>query len=417
MTNRIGKIFPIKTATACQLKWNWSTIYLNSGITSSCHRTGESVLSLENFDNFHNTELKLQDRQMMLAGQWPKSSCEYCKKIELTGGVSDRIRHLTLPHAIPKELELDPTAVSVTPTILEVFFNNTCNLSCVYCNETLSSSIQAENKKFGSFVSGEVKIVEHKIHYKNLIDPFWKWFETGFKEIKEFKMLGGETFYQKELNQFLEYVDKYPNPDCVVSIVTNLMVDKSKLQNYIQKFKHLIINKKLKRFDLIVSIDCWGPEAEYVRHGLDLAKWEENFEFLLENKWLYVSINQTISALTIKSMPQLLRKLKEWRKVRNIGHWFGSVVNAGIWLQGETFGETVFKQDTDEILQLMPQDTEENKNAYNYMNGIFTVINSTKTPDLKNAANLIVYLNEMDQRRGTDWRTTFTWLKQFDNVV
>lgn len=411
------KVFPIKTDTACQLKWNWSTLYLNSGITRSCHRTSESILSPENFDNFHNTELKLEDRKMMLDGKWPKNSCSYCKNIELNGGVSDRMRHLTLPHSVPKELENNPTAVHVTPTILEVFFNNTCNLACLYCNATLSSSIQAENKKFGKFESGPVKIKGYGVHYKNLIDPFWNWFATGFKDIKEFKLLGGETFFQKELNQFLDFADKYPNPECVVSIVTNLMVDNAKLRDYINKFKYLIINKKIKRFDLTVSIDCWGPEAEYVRHGLNLKKWEENFEFLLENKWLYVSINQTISALTIKSMPVLLEKLKEWRKVRNVGHWFGSVLDAGPWLQAETFGEKIFKHDAEEILQLMPQDTEENKNAYNYMKSLFDFINATKTPDLENAANLITYLNEIDRRRGTNWRTTFTWLKQFDNVV
>lgn len=410
-------VFPIKTATACQLKWNWSTLYLNSGITRSCHRTSESILSPDNFDNFHNTKIKIEDRSAMLDGKWPEASCQYCKNIEYNGGVSDRMRHLTLPHSLPKELATDITATHVTPTILEVFFNNTCNLSCIYCNSTLSSSIQAENKKFGAFESGKVKIVNLDVHYKNLIDPFWNWFATGFKDIKEFKLLGGETFYQKELNQFLEYVDKYPNSDCVVSIVTNLMVDNSKLRDYIQKFKQLIIDKKLKRFDLTVSIDCWGPEAEYVRYGLDLEKWEKNFNLLLENKWLYVNINQTISSLTIKSMPELLRKLNEWRKIRNIGHWFGSVLDAGVWLQAETFGEKIFKDDAEEILRLMPQDTEENKHAYDYMKSILDFIVATKTPDMQNAKNLIVYLNEIDRRRGTDWRKTFTWLRQFDDVV
>jgi hypothetical protein len=410
-------VFPIKTATACQLKWNWSTLYLNSGITRSCHRTSESILSSDDFDNFHNTKIKIEDRIAMLDGKWPGISCQYCKNIELNGGVSDRMRHLTLPHSLPQELETDSTAVNVTPTILEVFFNNTCNLSCIYCNSTLSSSIQAENKKFGPFKSGVVKISNADVHYKDLIDPFWNWFATGFKHIKEFKILGGETFYQKELSQFLEFADRYPNPDCVVSIVTNLMIDRSKLENYIQKFKQLIINKKLKRLDLTVSIDCWGPEAEYVRYGLDLKKWEENFEFLLENKWLYVNINQTISALTIKSMPELLRKLNKWRKVRHIGHWFCSVLDAGIWLQAETFGEKIFKDDVEEILKLMPRNNEENINAYNYMKGILDFIIANKTPDLYNAKNLIIHLNEMDHRHGTNWRTTFKWLKEFDNVV
>jgi len=53
-----AKYFPIKTATACQLKWNWSTLYLHDETTASCHRTGWSPLTVENFDDFHNTEKK-----------------------------------------------------------------------------------------------------------------------------------------------------------------------------------------------------------------------------------------------------------------------------------------------------------------------------------------------------------------------
>ena len=33
-----GIKFPIKTKTACQSKWTWSTIYLNTLSTASCHR-------------------------------------------------------------------------------------------------------------------------------------------------------------------------------------------------------------------------------------------------------------------------------------------------------------------------------------------------------------------------------------------
>jgi hypothetical protein len=49
------KYFPIKTATACQLKWAWSTINLPKGITQSCHRVDPHPFDINSF-NFHNTE-------------------------------------------------------------------------------------------------------------------------------------------------------------------------------------------------------------------------------------------------------------------------------------------------------------------------------------------------------------------------
>ena len=34
-----NKRFPIVSNTACQLKWTWSTIFLTTDQTASCHRT------------------------------------------------------------------------------------------------------------------------------------------------------------------------------------------------------------------------------------------------------------------------------------------------------------------------------------------------------------------------------------------
>ena len=73
-----NKVFPIKTDTACQLKWNWSTIFLTNEETASCHRTDSHKFDTNTFD-FHNTPSKLEDRQQMLQGQWPEKGCNYCK--------------------------------------------------------------------------------------------------------------------------------------------------------------------------------------------------------------------------------------------------------------------------------------------------------------------------------------------------
>ena len=45
---------------ACVYKWGWSTIFLQSGTTASCHRTDPDFITAENFENFHNTPAKLK---------------------------------------------------------------------------------------------------------------------------------------------------------------------------------------------------------------------------------------------------------------------------------------------------------------------------------------------------------------------
>jgi len=61
--------FPIKTATACNSKWSWSTIWLTTGKTSSCHRVESIPIDPNDFSNFHNVPKKIQDRELMLEGK------------------------------------------------------------------------------------------------------------------------------------------------------------------------------------------------------------------------------------------------------------------------------------------------------------------------------------------------------------
>jgi len=402
------KYFPIQTETACQLKWNWSTLFLNTGTTRSCCRTGESQLTPENFMQFHNTPIKLADRTSMLEGTWPVNSCGYCREIEAVGGVSDRIRHLNIPSLVPRQLESDPTAIHVDPTIVEVYFNNACNLGCVYCSSQLSSTIEAEDRKFGTLITEN--------HFKDLVPYFWTWFTTGFQQVKRLHVLGGEPFYQKEFDRLLDMIDQYPNPECELNIVTNLMISTDRLQAYIDRFRQLLVDRKLKRVDITASIDCAGPQQEYVRWGLDWAQWKQNFELLIQHRWLYLVINQTISCLTIKTMPEFMQQFAQWRKNRKIGHWFSGIYPDPSYMKAEIFGNLEFAEYAQAVLQLMPQDTQEDQVAYEYMAGIFKQI-LMSTPNYNEIAKLIVFLDEKDRRRGTSWPELFPWLERYREHV
>ena len=138
------KPFPIKTETACQLKWSHSTVFLTQQSSSSCHRVEGTTIG-EDFD-FHNTPAKIRDREQMLEGKWPGRGCEHCKEIEDAGGQSDRMLHLNFPGlgAPPEVAAGDLTATKVTPRWLEVYFSNLCNLACLYCGEHFSSTWQSE---------------------------------------------------------------------------------------------------------------------------------------------------------------------------------------------------------------------------------------------------------------------------------
>lgn len=414
------RYFPIKTATACQLKWNWSTIRLYDGTTSSCHRVDPEQLTPDTLHTFHNTPLKLQDRQAMLQGQWPGRGCEYCRDIERSGGSSDRMFHLNVPNIYPAELDSESTSVAVDPTIVEVYFDNVCNMKCLYCWDGFSSQIEQENKKFGRFEHDGVIIDNHARLSQDkeaMTESFWQWMSEHYDTLKRFHVLGGEPFYQKQFDRCLDFLEKNSNPQLEFNVISNLKVKPDKLDLYLDRIERLVKTNKIKRFDLTASIDCFGPEQEYVRFGIDLEEWKRNFRKVVDRKWIYLNINQTLSGLTIKTVPALLEHINPLRQDREIGHYFSTTVMTHNFLDPGIFGPGFFSADFDAILTQMPDQTWQQQQARNYMQGIKQRLeNSQRNDDA--IRRLIVFLTEMDRRRQTNWKKTFSWLeKETTHVV
>lgn len=413
--------FPIKTETACQLKWAWSTVELYNGATSSCHRASPGKITAENFDTFHNTPEKISARQLMLEGKWPSNGCEYCKNIEDADGSSDRMFHLSIPDQTPPELISDPTLTQVTPTILEVYFDNVCNMSCIYCFDGFSSKIQQENIKFGRFEKNGVIIDNTAVKsnkFGELTAALWKWMETNHRSLKRFHVLGGEPFYQSQFLTCLDFFDSHPSPDLEFNVVSNLMISSARLIDQIEKIKHLIDNNKIKRFDLTVSIDCFGPEQEYVRYGLDLTQWRKNFEYVVAQSWIHLNVNQTLTALTLKTSPKLIEYVNKLKQHREIGHYFSTVTGKrSEFLHPGILGGTFFTECFDQILSAMKNSTWQEQQAKKYMNGIKLQIDSC-SPDQTRLKKLLTFLDEIDRRRNLNWRNTFPWLeKELQHVV
>jgi hypothetical protein len=394
--------FPIYSDTACQLKWNWSTIFLTTEETASCHRTNHHRFDTETFD-FHNTPSKLQDRQRMLQGLWPVKGCDYCKNIESAGGQSDRITNLDFPgiHAPPELDHSDPQSVYVTPRILEVYFDNTCNLKCVYCGPHFSSLWDAENIKHGLPAFAKSKHIEHN---KTRI---FDWLRLHGHNLTNFNILGGEPLFQAEFDQCLELFDQYPAPELKLQIFTNLNAKLERVQGVVEKTKKLIDQGKLRDFEVTASLDCWGPPQEYARFPLDLRVWETNFEYLLSQSWINLIVGSTVTPLTIKTLPDLLEKIQHWNQTRPVYHYQNSV-NGPDYLFIDIFGN-IFEKDFDRALALKLELTPEQQASKQYLAGIAQQSKS-KSPNVEMITKLYNFLNETDRRRSTNWRQTFPWL-------
>ena len=355
---------------------------------------------------------------MMLRGEWPGDGCQYCAEIERAGaGQSDRQFFLNIPNLSPKELDTDPQATTVSPTILEVYVDNTCNLGCVYCTPELSSRIDYELKKYGRFEKNGLVLestYEKSDRFEYIQEKFWEWMRQNANTLQRFHLLGGEPFYQKQFDLFLELFDKYPCPDLEFNIVTNLMISTDRLTNYIEKFKKLLTQRKLKRLEITASIDCWGPQAEYVRYGLDLNLWEKNFKYLMDQRWIKLNVNNTISVLTIKTLPALLELMNEWAANRKIEHYFSTTIYPS-YMHPAILGSAEFREDFKIILDLMETKSWRGEHAKSHMLGIVATLEKSIYNE-KEVLKLKTFLDENDKRRGSNWHELFPWLENY-NVV
>ena len=90
------RVIDIKSDSFCGAKWYNATIWLGSGMTTSCHHPLPHKVSAEdvvaNPKALHNTVQKKKERAQMQVGHRP-AGCEYCWKIEDIGrdNISDRV--------------------------------------------------------------------------------------------------------------------------------------------------------------------------------------------------------------------------------------------------------------------------------------------------------------------------------------
>ena len=422
--------FPIKTNTACLLKWNWSTIFINQGSTASCHRNWHVPLPLEEFDNFHNLPYKIDHRKSMLRGEWPHSpdhlGCGYCKNIEDAGERSDRqFMNEIMTDQTPDELVDDPTATHVMPAILEVFVNRLCNMSCTYCYRGFSSKIEAEAKKFDNpefddKYFGNPKLSLDWDEQQKYRDALFSWIKNNGTCLRRFHLLGGEPFILPDIDRYLDIWREAPNPNLILNVVSNMSISQDRFSALIDKIFSLIKDNCIERFDLTCSIDCWGPEQEYVRTGFNSKQVEQNLLYALSIPEISVNINATHSVLSLSTYADLLEKKAEWQSITgNPIALYGMLVDKE-YASCDMLGSEFFQEDFDKILKMHPQESEDDRQAYQNILGLIQTI-KTNNPSPKKIKEFIEVYDELDRRRNTDWRSVYPHIahevKKYHNVV
>ena len=175
-------------------------------------------------------------------------------------------------------------------------FGNYCNLKCIMCHPSLSSSIETEYNQFADEYS--------KLGKTWFFDNSPKWFRAAkFLEFSEkivqtakiIHLTGGEPFLTPE---YILLLNKIKSPSEVELIIT------TNLTNFNNNTVELL--KQFKKVSLIVSLDGVDAHAEYIRFGCSWRDIVKNIEIIKSNNLNFI-VSHTAQHISLYSFIDLIK--------------------------------------------------------------------------------------------------------------
>jgi organic radical activating enzyme len=423
----------------CLAKWKQVSLHLTTGHTNSCYHPPLHRIPVEplasNPSALHNTVHKKERRAEMMAGV-KCNECNYCWNIEKNGDLSDRHYRSGEPWAMEsfEDIVANPQA-DVNPSYVEVNFNHSCNLKCSYCSPQFSSTWEREADEFGAYptstphndpahFNGERKPIPNR-DTNPYREAFWRWWPDLYKDLKHFRMTGGEPTMDPNTYRVFNYVLENPKPDLHLNVTSNFSVDERIFEKYLDYVKRLTrAPGTVEHFMQFVSLDTWGPQAEYIRNGLDfnlaIDRVERFVKEVPERSSLTFII--TMNNLSIVGLAQLLEYILYLRKTYTDTYqriWFDTPL--------------LYTPDWQNIQILPPAYQQCLWDCINYMNENLDEMHGFKDYEVlkmrrdlqfmqkgtdnieRKRGDFYRFFSEHDRRRGTNFLETFPEMSEFWN--
>jgi len=381
-------------------------------------RSKKLVIQKSSIEETFNSEYWNKARDLTIENK-PLSGCHKCYAEEQVPGevaVSMRLGSNIMYNN--GYLHKKPKFEKPSLEFLEVGFGNYCNLACLSCNSSLSTTWHDNEVALNEIASPSIK----RTVFPKLDNIQFNLQDETLQTLKLVKFTGGEPMINPEFIKFIDLICEKGHPENIsLEIYTNCSyIPSPKLLENLVKFKHIQLN---------LSIDAFGSVNDYVRFG---SKWSGDnkqtvsraIDFWLEqglkNNGLYIIMSTTLSILNIFEIP----KLMAWwmKKFKDSGNKI--VVNRNNALPDEYDGFFKLQVAFDPgyiNVDVLPKDyykdvidwcdeyeanfTKEYPEFESVPECINASINKLKNTvkrsngDPKNARNLLEYLEKMDKIR------------------
>ena len=426
----------------CLAKWKQVSLHLQTGMNNSCyHPPLHAIDPVEirfNPGALHNTSHKKAQRQLMLSGQRP-AECSYCWNMEDQGKLSDRHYRSGEPWAaVDFEQIKNSTGLEddVIPSYVEVNFNNACNLKCSYCSPQFSSSWGDEVHRDGAYptatphnapehFTGTRRVIPAREH-NPYVEAFWQWWPRLYPTLEHFRMTGGEPLMDRNTYRVFDHVIENPSKKLHLNVTSNFSVEQVLFDKYMTAVK-TICDGRIDHFMQYVSLDGWGAQAEYMRHGMNFdLVWSRVDQYLTQvPSYNSLTFIITMNNLSVSSLQQLLEGILELRRKHSTTYqrvWFDTpVLREPAWQSLQILPES-YVQRLESVRLWMSKNSTTDANPYHgfkdyevaRLDRDIAWMRSAQAQDHTTAqADFYRFFTEHDRRRGTDFLTTFPEMRSW----
>jgi len=267
----------------CTAPWKGLVVMENGNVKTCC--VGKSKLgnlNQQSIDDIIKSPAIEQIKQDLINGV-KNENCTTCHQQEAEVNYDNLRQHFLKYYPL--------TSLSDSQlNVVDVRWNNKCNLACQYCGPSVSSTWETKLGLPGSSVNSQYQ------------DSLLEWIVARSSELREIMLAGGETMLMKQNYKLFKTAPK----DCKFSIVTNLSYDLESLPCLPD-----LLDRPKDNIIWTISADNTHDQFEYVRNG---AKWEQlvkNIKFLVNHWPSTVGLNVVYSVLSATKIDETYQTFSE----------------------------------------------------------------------------------------------------------
>ena len=219
-------------------------------------------------------------------------ACSACWNDEKHGGKSFRLLSTT---PVTKEQIIKFQERENNLKILDIEFGFVCNLFCMSCGPSYSTTWQQKLK---------INPWESKSFDENVLDRLSVTLQKNKDTLKKINVFGGEPSFDPAFYRFIDILKKEAPPNCRIRIITNGNYS----ENFKERFENAIItiNNSGLRAELTFSLDAAGVNGEFIRGGLDNAKFIKNIKDMI-NFGITPQVQISISILNLENYIEIFK--------------------------------------------------------------------------------------------------------------